>query len=739
MLVNTLRKDLENTDISRICLALDTIIQFSTEDVIPAIQSRLFDLLSHNSAHVRRRALLAFDRLSRHDPEILTPIVEKTRKRLTDSDSAVVSAALTVNATLVKAQYLSVEKCHGMISKLLKATWTHSNVQNHWLLIRVVETLQTVSPSMNDLRLLLGIIQAVARRGPPAYALLYQCFLAVTSSSLDSVLTAQAESGTSFIQEIRHFLTSKDPIEIYLFVSCLGCVDPKIWAGISPDIPAILEGWEVERVMKLLDSEDKLIRGKVDSDPLSVVHRRLISGDSPTTSSSQGSEGNLNRLLEVLDVLHGENGETYAYHLKNILRSTEGEAPLNKRPILQDAVEEILTRMRIADSTFRSGCIGALFASVADVGSDIGPTLMVILSALTCEYLVLSPISPIDLLRGFAGRLSSYSASIQDACILSMMRISIGCDEVPAEVTEVIKTVHEHGGRYIKRRCDQFTYFSRSRETLKDVISAAHSSSLPDFLAALEDYEAKEVKSASRSSSVQARSPPLKARSPEPSSSTSHKLRYEAYEAPKPVHKFRRLSNSSRQSDDGSSRFIGQDPLSRTVTPGDLALAAGRSDLRSIPSGSPRPAVSPFSVAQIMDEEDAASHVDLIALDSPFISEPPAIRSTAPRVMVEYDFESTWNKLETHQVRGWCDAPIDAVLRRLQDMQRRLIVIEADMPPFKGDLKVLISPEIPDLTSIVGLAALRLKEGDDESCLWRLRCEDDDLRTSIQALLKGMS
>lgn len=50
MLVNTLRKDLESIDISRICLALDNLIQSATEDVIPAIQSRLTDLLSHNSS-----------------------------------------------------------------------------------------------------------------------------------------------------------------------------------------------------------------------------------------------------------------------------------------------------------------------------------------------------------------------------------------------------------------------------------------------------------------------------------------------------------------------------------------------------------------------------------------------------------------------------------------------------------------------------------------------------------------
>ena len=66
MLVNTLRKvdqdfiiaqprltytqDLEHGSVARICLALDVIISASTEDLVPAVQQRLYDILSHNSS-----------------------------------------------------------------------------------------------------------------------------------------------------------------------------------------------------------------------------------------------------------------------------------------------------------------------------------------------------------------------------------------------------------------------------------------------------------------------------------------------------------------------------------------------------------------------------------------------------------------------------------------------------------------------------------------------------------------
>lgn len=43
-------QDLESPSAARVCLALDTIIQYSLEDIIPAVQTRLYDTLSHNSS-----------------------------------------------------------------------------------------------------------------------------------------------------------------------------------------------------------------------------------------------------------------------------------------------------------------------------------------------------------------------------------------------------------------------------------------------------------------------------------------------------------------------------------------------------------------------------------------------------------------------------------------------------------------------------------------------------------------
>jgi len=56
---------------------------------------------------------------------------------------------------------------------------------------------------------------------------------------------------------------SNSPNDIYLFVSCLECIDTEVWAGTTPDQLVLLEPQEFERIMQLLNFPDRDIRKKV--------------------------------------------------------------------------------------------------------------------------------------------------------------------------------------------------------------------------------------------------------------------------------------------------------------------------------------------------------------------------------------------------------------------------------------------------------------------------------------------
>ena len=94
--------------------------------------------------------------------------------------------------------------------------------------------------------------------------------------------------------------------------------------------------------------------------------------------------------------------------------------------------------------------------------------------------------------------------------------------------------------------------------------------------------------------------------------------------------------------------------------------------------------------------------MDLISLDSPFLPEPVVslsqaiLSSPAPvhnpvsevRQAIyspEQDFTRIWNAREKHNARGWTEAPLDVIVRRLQTIQLHLVVLSADQPPFEGD------------------------------------------------------
>jgi AP-4 complex subunit epsilon-1 len=83
--------------------------------------------------------------------------------------------------------------------------------------------------------------------------------------------------------------------------------------------------------------------------------------------------------------------------------------------------------------------------------------------------------------------------------------------------------------------------------------------------------------------------------------------------------------------------------------------------------------------------------VDLITLDSSFSpdSDDSNMVGDIEEPTSHDDFEDTWNTFNAScDLRGWCSASIDNVIRRLQCVEdHRLAVIAAELPPFIGILR----------------------------------------------------
>jgi len=258
-------------------------------------------------------------------------------------------------------------------------------------------------------KMLNKVLRFSVRPGAILPALLLESILLLSSSNVPQ----STNSGS--VAHIRHLLTSDNPNEQYIFLCVLESLDPRLWAGTVPEIPAVLDGWEVERIMQSLDSRDGLIRSKtlkilrqVDINILESYFSRLLDSQSLAIDGDAQAEYVL-RLLQVVEILAGEDGELYSLYLKKILQSLDGKGRETLRPH-HEVVERILVYIRNAKSAFRIACTTVLLTLIAEQG-DIGSTFVVISAALVCEYIHVISLAPSSLLRGFASLLTMPSGT----------------------------------------------------------------------------------------------------------------------------------------------------------------------------------------------------------------------------------------------------------------------------------------------------------------------------------------
>lgn len=267
---------------------------------------------------------------------------------------------------------------------------------------------------------------------------------------------------------------------------------------------------------------------------------------------------------------------------------------------------------------------------------------------------------------------------------------------------------------------------------------------LPEFAILLDQLNVR--KSAAVEPPTKFPSPSIKLTSPtmsriDLSPLSQSKLRYDAY-APPPTSSGSRLGrahshsstasgrSSNRPSSRASSTRSGsarpgsrgvdaETDLAQTVTAGELALAVGGgSKFARPPDNKVKEMRRPESeqVIQPVEKNNVPSKAasNLIALDSPFLSEPlvdvfdqapatPPISSpyvsanTSLRTSPERgpSFEELWSALvaneNTFSARGWYDDASDIAVRRLQSLRMRMEVLPADVAPYEGKYLSAIS------------------------------------------------
>ncbi|XP_011072297.1 AP-4 complex subunit epsilon [Sesamum indicum] len=94
LIVNTIQKDLKSDNYLVVCAALNAVCRLINEETIPAVLPQVVALLGHQKEAVRKKAVMALHRFYQKSPGSVSHLISHFRKRLSDNDPGVMGAAL---------------------------------------------------------------------------------------------------------------------------------------------------------------------------------------------------------------------------------------------------------------------------------------------------------------------------------------------------------------------------------------------------------------------------------------------------------------------------------------------------------------------------------------------------------------------------------------------------------------------------------------------------------------------
>ncbi|XWS62283.1 hypothetical protein CRYUN_Cryun07bG0196900 [Craigia yunnanensis] len=94
LIVNTIQKDLKSDNYLVVCAALNAVCKLINEETIPAVLPQVVELLAHPKEAVRKKAIMALHRFYHKSPSSVSHLVSNFRNRLCDNDPGVMGATL---------------------------------------------------------------------------------------------------------------------------------------------------------------------------------------------------------------------------------------------------------------------------------------------------------------------------------------------------------------------------------------------------------------------------------------------------------------------------------------------------------------------------------------------------------------------------------------------------------------------------------------------------------------------
>ncbi|XP_059391980.1 AP-4 complex subunit epsilon-1-like [Carassius carassius] len=192
LLVNTVLKDLQSTNLIEACMALTVVAQVFPKDMIPAVLPLVEDKLTHPKEIIRRKAVLALYKFYLIAPNQVQHIHGKFRKALSDRDPGVMASSLHIYLQLIRESPDSYKDLTGSFVTILKQVlggklpmdFNYHSVPAPWLQIQLLRILSLLGKEdQSTSELMYEVLDESLRRAEMnhniTYAILYECVKAV--------------------------------------------------------------------------------------------------------------------------------------------------------------------------------------------------------------------------------------------------------------------------------------------------------------------------------------------------------------------------------------------------------------------------------------------------------------------------------------------------------------------------------------------------------------------------------
>lgn len=188
LLVNTVLKDLQSTNLIEVCMALTVVSQMFPKDMIPAILPLVEEKLTHPKEIIRRKAVLALYKFYLIAPNQVQHIHNKFRKALCDKDPGVMTASLHIYLQMITENpegYKDLAACFVTILKQvvggkLPMDFNYHSVPAPWLQIQLLRILSLLGKNdQSASEIMYEVLDESLRRAEMnhniTYAILYEC------------------------------------------------------------------------------------------------------------------------------------------------------------------------------------------------------------------------------------------------------------------------------------------------------------------------------------------------------------------------------------------------------------------------------------------------------------------------------------------------------------------------------------------------------------------------------------